>query len=398
MELTKLINNPLLLLKSNVTIDNLDARERKLHQLYIISLLLILIVALITRIYVTFISGLSWFSSDSYDYLNMAEAIFAGHPYAKFPNGIPILIAMVRFFFNPKVLSQALVSLNIILSTLVVLLTINITKQISGSRLIGILAGAIIAFYPNQINYVRQILSEVPTSFFLTLSIFVFLKKKYFFSGLILFIATMCRTDLLFVLPLLFICSLFYFGRMGKARKAVYYLVGYGLGIVLYSMLLHLNVVSSTNRYGLEILKSIVADSLQENYPGISSFSSEEIQHPIQTYVKYAVEHPIEYTKQRLAALENMWGWAPSPSRSLHNKIFIAIRFPIFILAMLAFYKQRKKFDVWVVLIPIFALTILHVITYSSPRYTFTVEPLLISLACIFFSRKIYLQSEASKV
>ena len=169
--------------------------------------------------------------------------------------------------------------------------------------------------------------------------------------------------------------------------RPAFYLGGYGLGVLLYSALLLVGIVESNNRYGLEILRSINVDSLQEEYPSISTFSVEENRHPMRTYIKFIFDHPGKYVRQRLSALANMWVWPTAANRSYAAKAFIAIRFPLFILAMVGFWRHRQSFDAWILFTPLITLTLVHVVLYSAPRYTFVVEPLLIILASASFSR-----------
>lgn len=369
-----------------------NSNTKSVERLSLISLVFIITFGLLIRLYVTFLSGLPWLSTDTYAYMDMATAILAGHPIACYPNGLPLLMAITKILFNPEKIYINLVILNVLFSTLIVYMVALITTKITKNKLLGIVAAIIICLYPNQINYTRLILSEIPTCFLLTFSIFIFLRKKYFLAGFVLYLSVMFRSDLFLVFPLLFLISLFFLYKENKTNKAFYFLGGYGLGILLYSMLLSYGIVASTNRVGLEVLKSINANSLKEEYPSTSNFSENEKQHPISTYTKFILNQPKTYIKQRLFAIENMWGWPPSPARSMGSKLLIAIRFPLFILGIIGFWKFRKNFDAWAVLMPIVALTIVHVATYSSPRYTVSVEPLLICLASLSFFKRSALQ------
>lgn len=360
----------------------------KLERKFFISLIFIVAIGFIIRFTLLFKNGVLWFSTDTYDYMTMADAIISGHPIAKFPNGFPLLIALIKIFFQSEKLPFVLVFLNVCLSTIVIGMTAAITIKITKKKYLGVVAALIVALYPNQINYTHQILSEVPTCFLLTLSIFIYLKKNYFVSGLILFAATMFRSDLLLVFPMLFSLTLFYFYKNDKITNAVYYLAGYLAGVIFYSMLLSYSIVSSTNRYGLEILKSLNANSIREEYPSIKNFSADEQAHPIRTYFSFMINHPTTYIQQRLSAAENMWGLISAPSRSLSAQILIAIRFPIFILGLFGLWKYRSKFEAWIIAMPIIALSIIHIALYSSPRYTYSVEPLLICLASMSLIRR----------
>lgn len=348
----------------------------------------IVISALIVRLFVAFTLNHLWFSTDTYDYFNMANAILAGHPIAKFPNGLPLLIAFTETVFHPNHAPLILICLNIILSTSLVWMTAKIAIKISNKNYVGIIAALIVAFYPNQLDYTRLILSDIPACFLITFTAFLFLKEKYFYAGLTLFIATLFRTNLLLVFPFIFMVGLYFLYKSQTKIKLSNFLCGYLLGVMLYTIMINTGMIASTNRYSYEILKSLNANSLMEEYPSPANFSENEKAHPIHTYFQFALNNPSLYLKQRIYALENLWGWPPSPGRGLLAKILISVRLPLFILGLIGFWKYREKLDSWILLAPIIALSIIHVAMYSSPRYTVPVEPLLICLASLFFSKR----------
>ena len=189
-------------------------------------------------------------------------------------------------------------------------------------------------------------------------------------------------------MPFIAITFLIYYRGSKKTKRLAYFFLGYGLGMLGYFILIQSHVVSIANRNGLEILKSLTSDSVQEEYRSTSNFSIEEKNHPIRTYFQFIVNHPKEYTEQRLWALENMWGWSPAPTRSFTAKLLIAIRFPLLIIALIGLWRYRRDFNARIIFIPIAALTIVHVASYSGPRYTFIAEPFAICLASLVFYKK----------
>src|SRR3972149_2928147 len=110
------------------------------------ALALIVVLALLLRILVVFGSGLPWYSTDSHGYLDMAAAILAGEPMSYFPNGYPLLIALLSILVGTAALPQALMVFNIVASTVVVCLTGLIGSRIGGS--VGLLAALAVAVYP----------------------------------------------------------------------------------------------------------------------------------------------------------------------------------------------------------------------------------------------------------
>jgi hypothetical protein len=58
------------------------------------------------------------------------------------------------------------------------------------------------------------------------------------------------------------------------------------------------------------------------------------------------------------------------------------------LLATFAFYRRIDEFNVWILFIPIVAVTLVHVATFSVPRFTCVIEPFLIVLAVIAVSNR----------
>lgn len=367
-----------------------EAIKKNLNSLYTVSFFFLILLALFSKLYISFLSGLPWLCDDSYNYIKMADAILSGHPFSYFPNGLPILIAIIKLFFNSQIALTVLICLNIIFSTLTVWITTEITKEMTGSRLLALLSGLCIALYPNQINFVRQILTETPTTFLLTLGLLFLIRKQYFLSGFVIFLATMFRSTLLPLFPIIFICCLFYPGILSdKKRKIVKLLWGVGLGLALYLALLFSGMVKPSGNTAESLLISISSYSQNLNFRAPENFTVEQQQHSFHTYIDFMLNNPSEYIKQRLFSLQELWGWPSTsdPPRHLTVKILIFIHFPLLILAIIGFVKHIRDFDAWILFAPIINITLVHAATFSEARYTCTIEPCLIVLAVILFNR-----------
>jgi hypothetical protein len=363
-------------------------RRQRIDFVYAGLFLLVIVVAISIRTYISFFSGRPWFTTDTFSYFQMADAILAGHPYSHFPNGYPILVATIKLIFKSEMVPTVLIVLNVVLSTLVVGMVIDMARKMTGGRWLACLAGLGVALYPNQINYVRQLLTEVPATFLLTLSVFLLLKRKYFGSGLILYLAVLFRSSLLPVLPTLFICSLLH-PIIRRIKVHFSYLGGFGISLALSSALLVAGIAKPSSNLGSDLLISIKSYSQNVNY-SVEGFNAEERQHPLRTYIKFALNSPAKYIKQRILSLEELWGWpsAGDPPRSLAARILIAVRLPLLILAILGFYRRAKDFDAWVLFVPIVAITLVHVAMFSTPRFTYVVEPFLVILATMALNKK----------
>lgn len=364
-----------------------EIAKRKFDHFYL-KLLIILLLAFSVRIYISFFSGLSWFQTDTFDYFDMADAILAGHPYSAFPNGYPILIAITKTFFRPGLVPSVLISLNVVFSTLIVWMTTVMAKKMTGSELMACVAGFGIALYPIQLNYVRLMLTEVPTTFLLTLSVFLLLRRNYFSSGLSFCLTTLLRSSALPVLPILIGYYLFHPNPGITKRQAVSYLVGLMTVLTLYSGLIVCGVVKTSSNLTVNLLTSSKPYNQGDNFFSIDRFTIEEKQNPLRTYINFALNNPVEYVRQRLLSLQELWGWPVTVdhigvSRSIATKIVVSVRIPLIVLVIIGFWRGPRDYDTWILFSPIIAITSVHFLMHSSPRYTTVVEPCLIVLAVV---------------
>jgi hypothetical protein len=360
--------------------------KQKLDNFYSILPMLVIMLAFLLRVYVSFFSGLSWTQIDTFSYFAMADAILAGEPYSSFPNGYPILIAVFKSVFGSQLVHPALICLNVILSTLIVWMTIVMARQITGSQFAACVAGLGIALYPIQLNYVRLLLTEVPTTFLLTLSVFLLLKRIYFSSGLVFYCATFLRSSLIPIFPLVIGYHLFDPDLRSKKSEAVRYVAGFLIGVALYSALILCGIVKPSTNLTVNLLTSSKPYNHDENFFDIERFTDEEKQKPFQTYINFALTNPAEYIKQRLHSIQELWGWPVTVdhigvTRSLATKLIVALRIPLIILVIIGFCRGPRDFDTWILFFPIVSITLVHGMMHSSPRYTAVVEPCLIILA-----------------
>lgn len=328
----------------------------------------IILLAFVIRVYFVFFSGLTWYNTDSWDYLRQADAILSGHPISYFPNGYPLLIAAVKLLFPDPY--TALAWLNVILSTLIVWLACEIAEKINANVL---LAGLLVALWPNQLNYCRQLLSEVPATFILLAGIALFLNRRYFMAGLLLSIAAMFRSNLVLIIPAYLIVG-WYFKLSLRS-----FFFGSALGLVFYQSLIILRVILPSSVFGPDLLIAITGYSHHLQF-SIESFTDYERTHPLQTYFSFALSHPWRFILQRLDSFWELWGFWPIGRRGWIAKTIIGFRFPLLITGSLGAYLNLPWYD-WILGLPVLIITITHTVFFANPRYSFVVEPLLVVLA-----------------
>ncbi len=264
--------------------------------------------------------------------------------------------------------------LNVLFSTLTVVLSFEIAREIHANALV---AGLIVALYPNQLNYCRQLLSDTPTTFLLLSGIWFILTGKHFWAGLALYLAAMFRSPLLPILPA-YLVIVWYFQR--QLRSLRIYVLGASVGLVFHAVLLLADVILPAANFGLNLLIAVGSYSCDLKH-SIGIYRSKEQAHPLQTHLSFAVHHPLTFIVQRLNSLWELWGPWPTHARSLLAKPVIGLRFPLLLMGGIGAYKYRRVFHAWILFTPVIVITLVHIAFFSYPRYTVPLEPLLIVLA-----------------
>jgi hypothetical protein len=317
----------------------------------------------------------NWITIDSLNYINQADELLHGGFALYFPNGFPALIAVVTLISGTAIRDLSIIILNIILSTSSLYLFWIIAKNSLGINIFSVIAVAIFAFYPNQLNYIRFILTEIPSVFFLLLSVYFISKKKFSVAGLMIGTSIIIKTSLL-PLMLLFPGYLFYKREFRDGSRFI------GLSFVpISAMMLYGVILSGKLTLGYSSVHNFY---LSVNQPELLSTN---IIDAILYYFNYAVLHPLQFILERFQSLWEFWGFLPSSNEGLRGnllfRIITGIRFPLLLLAIYGFYKSDKNNLVIFSSLVIITLTVIHFIFYSIPRYNFAAEPFLIFLAII---------------
>src|SRR5262245_9434787 len=300
------------------------------------SLLVILLVALVLRLFVCFLSGFPQVTSDSLVYLQMAYDIIDGTPQSFFPNGFPLLIAAVASVLPPDDdVVLPLMLINVVLSAGIVALVYGMASPVLGERP-ALLAAWLTALWPSQLYYVCQVMSEVPAAFFLAAGLFFALRRQPLPAGLLLAVAAMLRVSLVPVAPVIAAILLLDRSRRSEAALLMAAVAGWwaaeyallAAGIVQRSSNVDLNLLIAVND-----LRTLTLDQ------ALAGFSDQELAHPLRTYLGFAIAHPAEFAQQRLLALYDLWGPWPDQGdvnapRSLLVRLVIGLRFPLALLAL----------------------------------------------------------------
>ena len=344
-------------------------------------LCLILLVALILRVGVAFFSGLDWYTTDSYTYLKMADAILADSPQSYLPNGYPLLIAATKWLLPERAVPSALIWINVLLSTAVVGLTYRLTRILHPAPAVALLAAAVLALYPHQLVYLHYLLTEVSTEFWIVLGSVSLCGGRFVSAGAALAVAALFRGSLspvpAIVLGILWIRS--DPGHLGRRFGA-----GVAVVLAVYGVLLAGGVVGPTRNLAGNLHAAVSQRSTDFVWDDVPEPTPEQIDHPLRAYLTFAVEQPDEFAMQRLSALWETWGPYPQDTpRAIWEQLLIGLRFPLLLLAAFGFARHRSRLEYQLLAVPIGVLTAVHFAFFSAARFSYVVMPLVISMAIV---------------
>jgi hypothetical protein len=358
-------------------------------ELYPKKLLLgILVTGMLCRICISFFSGLNNIHTDSHDYFQQADALLSGGYINFFPNGYPFIVALVKYCTGNSAV-MVLLWLNILMSVLIIYFSYDITKKIFAQENTALLAAFIVAFFPSQINYLRWLMTEVPTTFFMLGAYFFYFNKKYWWSGVFLGVATLVRTEILPVLILLLVID-----AVHRRNISWGLLVGGFLPLlVAASYCYHKTGEFSLAGHGrFNILASITASGDYVDW-GYSK------KHPeydtkakaVELYVATFKGHPLDFIKNRLHNLWELWGFYASSTitgRHVGTRIIIGLgNFFLIAFGLPAWWKNRKDYKALIMILPFVVITAVHIVFFAMQRYTYPVEPFMIILAAWTLNR-----------
>jgi hypothetical protein len=318
----------------------------------------------------------------------MARAILAGQPISYFPNGYPIIIAVTIACFGEDEAYHVLIYINIILSALSVFFAVRLTEKLVGTKE-AFICGILMAVWPNQVNYVRQLLSEVLATFAL---VFAFYLQYFgaFTAGFMFFVSSLVRTTALPVAPLL---SLISFSER-RILHGVMIIMGLMSGYMINFVEVERGAIKESSNTGSNLLIAISSTSTDGISFSTEKFTPAERAAPIHTYFEFAVNHPKAFIEQRVSSLWELWGPWPGPGnktnpRSTMARLLIGLRFPLLLVAMIEFWRNVRREDYLRLMTPVVSVTIIHTLYFSTPRFTYEAEPFIFILASGWIARRV---------
>lgn len=364
-----------------------------------IKLYKILIAAALIRIIAIYSSYIEWFTVDSHNYILQAESIINGNPISSFPNGYPILISILLLIASKSLLPYLLLSINLIaqLVTLYFINRISIHLNLSDLQRNAVLI--LFALYPSQNLLTSMLLTESISTFLLTASVYFFLIHRYKLGTLLAVILMYTRTSFLPLVPLIIICKIF----QKEYKLAAKISLQFSLLVILVFSFDLLGITSYPTNQNYNLLIAINSPSSNINHD-LSAFSSEEKANPKMTYFLFALNEPFLFLKQRLIAFYELWGPYPFEINNKIIKLIFGFRFILFVSFIISLFYLRKdilprlKDFIIFTSFPVLIITFIHTVYFSSFRFIAPLEPILLILLVIIFSKlKTELSSNLNK-
>lgn len=344
----------------------------------------ILFLAAFIRIWVVYLSSKPWFSFDSYEYLKMADKITNHQPVSSYPNGYPLLISLLNIFFSQELIPFVLVTVNLISQLLVIYILERILNRYAINKSVILFSLLIFALYPNQINYSRLILTEPISTLLIILIIYFYSIERPFLLGFIGYLVSTFRPTMLPFIPLLLIFIL----KKKNKLFAIKVTSGFIVCILVFISFEFLGIIKPPDNLKINLLLSTKRTMGVEDKYTPADFTSEELAHPFETYIKSAVNNPSEFIKKRALAVWYLWGLGVDTRQGIwYLDLLIKIRAPLFLISCLVFL-YRKKFNgldelIEIFFIPVLLITVIHTFFFSGHRFTLVAEPSIIFLSVL---------------
>ena len=341
----------------------------------------ILLLGFLLRVWVCFFSGLPNMHVDSYEYYKQADTLLAGGYTNYFPNGYPFIIALAKLMAGEQP-AFILLCLNIVLSTFTIYFVYAIVLSLFADPALGLLAALLLAFFPSQINCVRWLTTEVPSSFFLLGAYCLYYRRLPWASGLFFGLASVIRTNIAPVFILLVLAEILYHRKISFGVLAGAFIPLLLIAFYCYQETGSFSVSGNTR---INVLYAVTASGgrvdyyMGDKHPEINTTGK-----ALQLYVGHMKDNTGEYIKQRLANLWELWGCpsAADGGRGIGSRIIMLTgNLFMVVLGLVGWWKNRIFFNVSILILPFLVVTPLHTLLIAIPRYTYPVEPFMIILA-----------------
>ncbi len=341
----------------------------------------ILLLGFLLRIVIVFFVPLLHMHRDTYDYYRQADIILMGRYLNYFPNGYPFIVVIAKTISENH--SQLiLLWLNIFMSLATVYFVYDIGKRVFGKVSVALGAAFLMAVFPPLLNYVRWIMSETPTIFFLTGAYFFYYRRQNWCSGLFFGLATIVRTNIAPVFVGLLILELIW-----KRRVNYRLLITALIPIVMVGgyCWLQTGKFSIQGNARINILYSVTASGsnidfrIGEKYPEIDTEDK-----AMKMYMDHMKKEPGEYLGQRVANAWELWGFFASDAQGFRSPVtrllLGACNFFLVVFGLIGWWMLRKQFIAFILILPFAVVSAVGILIVAIPRYAYPAHPFMILL------------------
>jgi len=364
---------------------------------------LLLIVALAMTIRVLFLTFYKFdIFPDALAYDLMGEEIFSG----KIPsNHIYMPLYPIYTFITGLLKAQILI--DITLSSLSIVFIYKLSILLFENKNGALAASFIYACYPHSIFYANVGLTETMFVFFLLASFYYLYSKKILLSFLFLTLNVLVKPTFYILNPLLIIIFIKFFHKYSW-KKTLKYLSIYS---VMYCLLLTPWWIMQYQKYG-EFIHHTLADGVvlyagnnsmnktgggitdvdfnEEKFVGLSPIETNRLQKKLA--IEFIKQNHYEFIVLSGKKFIRFWRLWPYTDKYQQSYIFAASLLSyglVLFLSIIFFFSDfRKKIRAtYPILIMFLYLNLVHLVTISSIRYRFPIEPFLIIFASIVLAK-----------
>jgi len=318
-------------------------------------------------------------SHDSHLYMQQAAAIRAGRWDNIVANGYPLLLAAIPYDIGSTPFILFAQALNMLFAGGTTLLTFATARRLAYETRPALAAAALVALWPHQINYARFVLTECVVTFAIALAVWATVSSRSVLAGAALGACGLIRTTYLPVMVAVPVLA------AANAREAVRTL---GVAVATLAIFVAAALPSGHIGLGTDLPASLEIARTSEDGNYHFDVESPSFGAALSAYVVEAQASPLRFAKQRLQALNELWGpWPIEKSRDTASRLLIGLRFPFVLLGLVGWWHLRSRQAKWATAIPIVTITLVHVALFSLARFSQPAEPQVLLLAVGGFVR-----------
>lgn len=347
-------------------------------------------LALGLRLLICFAAGLPSQSIDTDLYGWQARTILLGEPASYAPNGYPLFLALLLSTVPATAIVPVILILNVTWGTATVGLTYGITRTLARPP-VAALAALIVAAYPNQLNYTRFLLTEVPSTFLLMLSLYGVVRfgrqlegLQGVGAGLAMGLAILFRSALIPV-------AVGVVAVLGATRAVLSRGLPFGLGagVILgaHGIAVATGHLAAPSNLQTNLLIAAADHPEEVIRAPAARFSEAEKARALPAYLRYVRERPGAFAADRLRTTWELWSpWPPAPPeapRAPWRTALLGLRFPLLVVGLAGLILHRRERTAWMLALPALGGTALFAFFFADPRFTFIAEPGLASLGSL---------------